>query len=794
MFLLQANFINLIIAAGSQSIFSLTGLKRPNCVLEAKSTDPLFCYGELKLHYCLTQNYPYLRNNRVGPWNFTTLCKKDQDIFRHGIYEINLHVLEEKLNALETIENAILSQEFNFKNPKLNELNELLSTNRKVKRSELCEIPLDRHALPNVENAIEYAKHASGEIFLGIKCEFSRDFPDLYVPVIYCPPDVRASVEKSRWNPVDDKYLKITRNTRTTHADRERKPNTLHLQQLETILNCTLGYKLSQTESDLVWHYRFYLQEKYPGIALCKFMLAVRWEYSDQRNEALGLLKTWPEIESENVIGLLSKHFSHDICRNFAVQRLKNVKDEELDLYLYQLVQALRYELMKNVECLKKRRSLLSDETIEKKGFFLAEFLIDRALKNFSLANNLFWHLKVELELEDNSTKSLVVDTDLSKKKFSLVYSKLLERLRDGNAEQQTWHRQLESQERFVESLNQLLKYTLNESQNRQKRTDLLRIKLDDKDHFPDITNLSENSQFPFMLDTNFLVAKIDAESATFFKSKMQPVLLKFLNPKGEAYRAIFKTGDDLRQDQFVLLMIRFIDSILKRYNFDLRLTPYRVLATSSKTGFVEFIDSKPLKDILRAHPIQEFLRQNSPSPSDPLGIRRDVLENYVRSCAGYCVITYLLGVGDRHMENLMLTSSGCLFHIDFGFFLGYEPKGKFIGSQEVRLTVQMLEGMGDPESPQMTNFWRYCQTAFVHLRNHANELITMFELVVDAGIPHIQIDPVKACDFLKERFCLDLPEDKARERMVKKMEEAVRAHGPELLEKFHSAFQSFRN
>ena len=36
-----------------------------------------------------------------------------------------------------------------------------------------------------------------------------------------------------------------------------------------------------------------------------------------------------------------------------------------------------------------------------------------------------------------------------------------------------------------------------------------------------------------------------------------------------------------------------------------------------------------------------------------------EVMDTYVRSCAGYCVITYLLGVGDRHLENLLLTRQG---------------------------------------------------------------------------------------------------------------------------------------
>lgn len=62
--------------------------------------------------------------------------------------------------------------------------------------------------------------------------------------------------------------------------------------------------------------------------SLAKFLLAVRWEYPVQVDQAVELLQQWPVVSPEYVLELLNRHFVHPCVRRFAVARLQAATDE----------------------------------------------------------------------------------------------------------------------------------------------------------------------------------------------------------------------------------------------------------------------------------------------------------------------------------------------------------------------------------------------------------------------------------------------------------------------------------
>jgi hypothetical protein len=106
---------------------------------------------------------------------------------------------------------------------------------------------------------------------------------------------------------------------------------------------------------------------------------------------------------------------------------------------------------------------------------------------------------------------------------------------------------------------------------------------------------------------------------------------------------------------------------VLSRYVLYISLRPYSILAMPNNTGLIEFVErSIPVSQILSGHnnSIMSFFQSVAPQVGAPYSVKPDVLQTYIRSCAGYCVLTYLLGVGDRHLDNIMIQPSGNFFHI----------------------------------------------------------------------------------------------------------------------------------
>ncbi|MEQ2242015.1 Phosphatidylinositol 4,5-bisphosphate 3-kinase catalytic subunit alpha isoform, partial [Ilyodon furcidens] len=121
-------------------------------------------------------------------------------------------------------------------------------------------------------------------------------------------------------------------------------------------------------------------------------------------------------------------------------------------------------------------------------------------------------------------------------------------------------------------------------------------------------------------------------------------------------------------------------------------------------------------------------------------------IDLFTRSCAGYCVATFILGIGDRHNSNIMVKENGQLFHIDFGHFLDHKKK-KF-GYKRERVPFVLTQDFliviskGIQESTKTKEFERFqemCYKAYLAIRQHASLFINLFSLMLGCGMPELQ-------------------------------------------------------
>ncbi|XP_050432835.1 phosphatidylinositol 4,5-bisphosphate 3-kinase catalytic subunit delta isoform [Adelges cooleyi] len=500
--------------------------------------------------------------------------------------------------------------------------------------------------------------------------------------------------------------------------------------------------EMHEQDRKKLWRHRYHILQSVPGL-LAKLLDCVEWGIRWEVAEATTLVSKWPLLGPQQALELLDYAYADQVVRSFAVKCLQKLSDEDLSLFLLQLVQALKHE------------SYLCCD--------LVEFLLTRALQNQKIGHYLFWHLRSEMQVASVSVR------------FGLM----LEAYCRGSIEHmKTLIRQMD----FLEKLKKTTEL-VRQRRDKEKARSFL------QEYFQEAHCIEAMSTVHNPLDPSYKCKKVRTEKCRVMDSKMKPLWIVFENDDahGDDIYVIFKNGDDLRQDMLALQMIRIMDKLWKNEGLDLRMNPYQCISTDNRVGMIEVVlNAETIANIQKEKGM--FSATSAFKKGSLLAWLKDynqteqslqkAIEEFTFSCAGYCVATYVLGVADRHSDNIMVKRTGQLFHIDFGHILGHF-KEKF-GFRRERVPFVLThdfvhvinKGQTRKEANEFQMFQNYCEKAFLILRRHGSLILSLFAMMISTGLPELGSE--KDLNYLRETLVLDLSEHDAKLHFRSKFEEAL--------------------
>uniref|UniRef100_A0A4W3JDS6 Phosphatidylinositol-4-phosphate 3-kinase catalytic subunit type 2 beta n=1 Tax=Callorhinchus milii TaxID=7868 RepID=A0A4W3JDS6_CALMI len=355
----------------------------------------------------------------------------------------------------------------------------------------------------------------------------------------------------------------------------------------------------------------------------------------------------------------------------------------------------------------------------------LVRFLLRRAICDVKIAHHIYWLLKDALK-----------DSEFSAR-YQHVLGALLCCVGKGLREE------FDKQTKLVQILAKVAQRVRDSALS--SRQAVLRENMEEIQHFFKVQN---HCRLP--LNPSLLATGVNLRDCSFFNSNAVPLKISFINgdSNGDNINVIFKTGDDLRQDMLTLQMIHIMNKIWLQEGLDMRMIFFKCTSTGCDRGMVEMIpNAETLRKIqvehgvtgsFKDHPLAEWLQKHNASEEE----YEKAVENFIFSCAGCCVATYVLGICDRHNDNIMLKTSGHMFHIDFGKFLGHaqmlgnfkRDRAPFVFTSDM---AYVING-GDKPSSRFHDFVDLCCQAYNLLRKHTDLFLNLLGLMLSCGIPEL--------------------------------------------------------
>ena len=509
-------------------------------------------------------------------------------------------------------------------------------------------------------------------------------------------------------------------------------------EEIEKIKNKTPFDTLNIYDKNRLWSNRYKLS-KVPEL-LPKLLLCVDYKNPQHVKELKKILKMANPLSPVQSMELLTGKYLHEYIRNFAVKCLYKSSINEIETYLIQLVQGLKFEMYHYNK--------------------LAIFLLRKSISYpLTIGHCFFWSLRSEMSNPNIQQRfGLYLQVFLSKIGPKLI--KIYEQECD-----------------FVRRMNLIAEIPKNKKISNKT---LLKKKFTDALSSYNEEIMSNNLEISMPLNFKIRIKGINVEKCRYMKSKKKPLwlVLKNADDLGDDIIVLFKAGDDLRMDIVTLQLFKIMQTLWYQNNLHLKMSLYNVISTGDMEGMLEVVtNSLTVAQIHKEQggSFQSFKKDALKSwiLKTKLCDESECYKNFMLSNVAYCCATFVLGVGDRHSDNIMLKKNGELFHIDFGHFLGHfkykmgikRERAPFVFTNQFK-TVLDSEG-----APGFDEFKKIFWEAYKILRDHSDVLVTLLRMLICTDIPELK---EKDIEYLNQSLVLNYNTKDAEKFLDEKLKESI--------------------